>query len=174
MSLATDIMKAKAMRDELNRLERHIAEESQRRPVTPADEKAMIEMQARADAVYEELGRRAPPPLPGEQPIEFRRRLLEPLKKYSEWSNTPLDSLSPDVLDRVEPDIFAAARADAASPTDMADGEIREIVKKDDRTGHVVTTFRGPPSSHFVRQFTRPVRRARLRSWEDYTAMSRL
>jgi hypothetical protein len=173
MSLATDIMKAKAIRDELYALERRISERSQRMgPITPNDEADMRNMQARADEVYESLGRRAPPYLPLERPEEYRRRLLEPMKECSsDWRSVDLNAVDDATLNRIEPQLFAAARADALCPHDLKPGEMREIMKRDERTGHTISTFVGR-DTHFVKQFTRPARRVKFRSWNEYMAMS--
>lgn len=172
MSLATDILKAKEIRDQLYELERRISKQAQMRPITPADENLMRGMQARADAVFNELGRRAPAFLPMERPDEYRRRLLEPLKACSpQWRNADLDRVADDALNVIEQQIFDAARADAKAPHDLKQGEFREIVKTGEG-GHKETIFVGR-DTHFVQQFSRPARRVRLRSWDDYMALSR-
>lgn len=171
-SLAEDVIAAKQLRDQLYALEKDIARKSQMRPITQKDEQEMRGYQARADAVYQASGRRAPEYLPLEQPYEYRRRLLKPLQACSDkWNNVNLDKVDDAIIDNLEADLFEAAKADALSPRDLRPGEMREITNRDEKTGHITTKFVGK-DTHFVRQFTRPARRVKLLDWTQYMAMS--
>jgi hypothetical protein len=170
--LYVDVHRAKSLREELRSLEASIARRQERRQITEADERAMTQMQVRADAVYTELGRRAPPPIGFEYPDEYRIRLLEGIQRHSKtWAKATLDSMSGNVLDLAESQIFEEARTDAACPCDLKPGEIRAIDRRK-TTGHGETRFVGN-DTHFVQRFTRPPARVLFRSAEEYQAMTR-
>lgn len=172
--LAIDIHRAKILREELRSIEGSIEKRLTRRPITRADESAMVDMQVRADSVYQELGRRAPPSMPYEYPDEYRVRLLKELQPHSAtWKNIDLEGLSePAALNLVEQQILQEARADAISPVDIKPHEIRPIVRLDAMTGHTVTRFAGR-DTHFVKQFSRVPRQAIFYSKGEYEAMTR-
>lgn len=177
MTLSVDMAKAAMLRDELRRVESRVLREQARRPLTVADERAMTDMRVRADAVLHELGRYAPPPLPGEYPDEFRVRLLKGIKPHSKtWRDIPDDALhdfraDDGGLDNVERVIFEEARADALCPSDLGPREIRAIEAKGPG-GHSETKFVGGEDAWFGHQFSRRPRLASLRSRDDYMRMS--
>lgn len=168
--LAADINRAKALREELRSLDANIERRLTRKPLTRADESAMTDMQVRADAVYQALGRRAPPPLPYEYPEEFRIRLIEGLRPHStSWHGVSLENLPGTALDQIEAQIFDEARADARCPSDLKPNEIRSLVRQD--SGRMVTDFVG--RGHFVDQFRRPTFRVIFKSAEEYRQIAR-
>jgi hypothetical protein len=166
--LRQDMAEAQAIKDRLRFLVAKIHFDQNRRPISEADERAMKNMQIRADAVYVELGRRAPPANAYEWPDEYRIRLLEGIKHHSKtWKDTRLDSTKDEAfLNLVEQQIFEEARADSAQPVDLKPGEMRAI-EKISAGGHKQTTFVAK-DTHFVRQFTRPAARAQFKSREQY------
>ena len=105
--------------------------------------------QARADAVYSAYGNSAPRPLQGESLLQYRRRLLNDLKQYSEdWKNSDLRVVAVDEasLAIAERQIFAAADAAVRNPASVPIGILREIKNRND-AGHTMTTFVGSPIS---------------------------
>lgn len=168
--LPTKIRKAKAMRDELNHLEREVSREMQataQGPLHEAEEAAMAEMQARADSVYNELGKRAPAPWPGERAPAYRLRLLKPLQGYSEgFKSLDLAAQTPKNIDVFEKQIFSDAIAYADSAERYADNaEPVPIVKTDD-SGRRITTFRGKHS--FINKFKGETRLATIRDPREF------
>lgn len=100
---------------------------------THVDHAAMADAQARADDVYQAFGKRAPAPLQMEGVAAYERRLLEPLKKHSvRWKDADLVKIATDsaAFKVVQEQIYEDARADAARPMDLAEGELRMVEKR--------------------------------------------
>jgi hypothetical protein len=174
MSYADKLEELQRLRAEVRRLERQAETEAKRMsPITEADERTMLSMQSRADEAYTAAGRRAPPPLGHERPDEYRRRLADGVKSYSDrWREANLNVVTDDTaLSVIEEQIYA----DAASHGRTAGLRAREIKPIQSRTaaGHTTIEFVGGPESSFVRAFERPVRRVLFRKPEEYTAMTR-
>jgi hypothetical protein len=74
VTLANDYALARDLKQKLRALEESISRRANQSPITEADERAMVEMQSRADSAYVAAGRRAPVALPLERPDEYRRR----------------------------------------------------------------------------------------------------
>ena len=126
------------------------------KPVSDEDRAKLADIQSRFDSVMIAFGKQAPRALDGETPLGYRRRLLTSLQSYSpDFKDASLagiqDSVSFDVAERI---ILKDAIAAAKSPTDLADGELRPIVKKD-MAGREITEWVGKTS--FVTQFAAPV-----------------
>jgi chemotaxis protein histidine kinase CheA len=130
--------------------------------VSDAEFETMSGIQSRADAVMIMLGKRASRPMLGETPMAYRRRLAAGLKGLSPtWKDIPLESLRDDAFTgAVEDTIYADAAVAARSPMDLDAGTIRAVTQTLP-SGHVETRFMGR-DTHFVRQFSRPVQRARI------------
>jgi len=162
--LPTKIRKAKEMRDALNALEREVTSEMRetaRGPLYEAEQEQIADCQARADSAYNELGRRAPPPLPGERLLQYRRRLLQPLKSHSmTWKDVNLADHSGGNLDVIEKQIYSDAIAYADSAENCPNGDELVPVQKRDDSGRMVTTFRGRHS--FINQFKGAAYRATI------------
>jgi hypothetical protein len=162
--LPEKIRRAKEMRDALNQLEREVTSEMRetaRGPLYEAEQEQIADCQARADSAYSELGRRAPPPMPGERLPQYRRRLLQPLKSHSPtWKDVNLADHSGPNLDVIEKQVYADAIAYADSAENFSGDEIQAIQKRDD-SGRMITTFKGRHS--FVRQFKPVAYRANIR-----------
>lgn len=126
------------------------------KPVSDEDRAKLADIQSRFDSVMIAFGKQAPRALDGETPLGYRRRLLTSLQSYSpDFKDASLagiqDSVSFDVAERI---ILKDAIAAAKSPTDLADGELRKIVKTD-MAGRQIVEFVG--KSTFVKQFAAPV-----------------
>jgi hypothetical protein len=112
MSYAEKLEELQRLRSEVRRLERLAETEAKNmRPLTESDERAMLAMQSRADEAYQAAGRRAPPPLAHERPDEFRRRLADGVKSYSDrWREANLNVVTDDTaLGVIEDQIYADA-----------------------------------------------------------------
>ena len=128
----------------------------QGRPPTESELRAMVGLQARADAVYRDLGMvGAPGPLGNESARSDRLRLLSPLQKYSdEWKKTSLHRINDaPTVDLIEREIYAAAKKTALDPTvTFRPGTLRER-KVEDESGRTWTHWHGSPRtwmSHFM------------------------
>jgi hypothetical protein len=167
--LPEKIRRAKAMRDELNRLEREVSSEMRETaqgPLHEMEENAIADCQARADSVYNELGKRAPAPWPGERLTQYRKRILAPLKPHSKtWSDVDLNTQSGKNLDVIERQIFADAVAFADSNDAVQGDEMRAVHKTDD-SGRRITEWRG--RSSFINQFKGERRLATIRDPREH------
>lgn len=123
--------------------------ESRLKPITDEEHAALTGAQAHADSVYHALGmvRGAPRPLDGEGLLDYRRRLLVPLKQHSAaWKPVDLAKIAADsaAFEVAEKQIYADAMTAAHNPTDLAEDQLRTIVNQDS-TGRQITTFAGKP-----------------------------
>jgi hypothetical protein len=117
--------------------------------------------QARADAAFEPWGFRAPQPLIGQDPQDYRRELCIMAKRQLPYGHKlrikNLKKLPRDVFEVYEPEIYDACREAASRPDSVAPGEIRQIVKHNPTTGHREVHYIGGES--FVKDMGRPGRR---------------
>jgi 8-oxo-dGTP pyrophosphatase MutT (NUDIX family) len=124
------------------------------KPLSDADYHEMHSIQAKADSVYGAFGAnsRAPRPMEGETPPNYRRRLLEGLKKHSQmWKDIDLYvAINDSALPNVEMAIYNDAMVVARNP-DLGEGELRAHNRVLE-SGHRVTEWRGKPSS-WMNQF---------------------
>lgn len=122
------------------------------KPLSHADRDALSIAQARADGVMQLFGKQANPPLAGESPISYRKRLSESLKKYSAMKEVRMDSLDGSAFDLVEERVYADARTAALSPAEAPTGRLIPMVRRDS-AGREITTFAGDPMAwmqHFM------------------------
>ena len=127
----------------------------QSKPLSDADWHEMHAIQARADSVYGAFGAnsRAPRPMDGETPPNYRRRLMEGLKKHSPmWKDIDLYvAINDSALGNVETAIYNDAMQMARNPV-LEEGELRPH-KRVLESGHTSVEFYGKPSSwinHFA------------------------
>lgn len=129
--------------------------------VTDADYHALVARQSRADDIFTAFGERAPRPQVGETEGMYRRRIAGLLQKHSDqWKEVVLDAMPDIAFDKIESQVYADAATRARMPNDLAKNAIRERTR-DLGTGHKVTEFFGGEGAHFVRGFSRNVRRVR-------------
>lgn len=127
--------------DRIARVERMIPKQ-----ISDADYAKMADAQAKADAVYMAFGDSAPRPLQGESLGSYRRRLASGLKAHSpSLKDVNLMKITDKAAyDFMEQTIFADALNAAMKPTDLPEGQLREIREKD-VTGRVISRFVGEP-----------------------------
>jgi hypothetical protein len=132
--------------------------ESLMKPKSDEEHSAFADAQARADAVFNGFGQRAPRPLEGEALGDYRRRLATKLKGYSPtWKTVKFSKLDDDTFSIAESAVYSDAAAAAANPVDLNPGELRMVTKVDPTTGVRTNVFYGKES--FVKQMGRPGRR---------------
>jgi hypothetical protein len=132
--------------------------ESLMKPKSDDEHAAFADAQARADAVFNGFGQRAPRPLEGEAIVDYRKRLATKLKGYSQvWKNVKLSALPEEAFTVAETQVYSDAVAAAINPTDLEAGELRQVTKTDPTTGVRTIVFYGKES--FVKQMGRPGRR---------------
>ena len=102
-------------------------------PITAADHALFSEQQARADEVYQAHGKQAPGPMAGETVTAYMKRLLKPFQAFSpRWKDADLDKISTDAaaFGTVQQQVYADGLAEAARPSNLADGEVRLVERK--------------------------------------------
>lgn len=133
-------------------------EKSLPKQMTDAERGEFTAFQVKADEVYSANGSRAPGPVLNEDLVPYRRRLIAGLKHLSPTYKDVDTSAVADaaMLTVIESVVYKDATAASFNPPDLAEGELREIVRVDS-LGHKTIEFRG--NTHFVRSLTRPARR---------------
>jgi hypothetical protein len=148
-SLRKQITEQKSMIDHLNAM---------MKPRSDDEHAAFADAQARADAVFNGFGQRAPRPLEGEALFDYRKRLATKLKTHSTaWKGVKLSQLPEEAFGIAESQIYADADTAAANPIDLGAGELRMVTKIDPSTGVRSNVFYGKES--FVKNMGRPGRR---------------
>lgn len=136
-------------RAEAMALRRQIADLNVRAPaiISDSDRERYALFQEQADPAFQAFGDRAPAPLQGETPTQYKRRLGTKLQAHSpRWKDARLSALSDDVtLDTVVSDIYADAIGAARKGVDVPAGQLREITTQ--IGGHTHVTFEGGPDS---------------------------
>jgi hypothetical protein len=122
-------------------------------------------IQERADDAFAPWDFRAPTPVLGCDPDEYRRSLLIKAKKLLPGDNrlrhVEVRKLPSNALERFEDMIYPAAKATAYDRDSVADGETRRVVQTD-TNGMKIINWVGNRS--FIHDFARPGHRARIRT----------
>jgi len=137
-------------RAEAAALRAEIARLSARAPaiLADADRERFADIQVRADSAFQAFGERAPGPLEGETPTQYKRRIGAKLQAHSpKWKDTRLSAIADDAtLDVIMDDIYADSIAAARRGVDVPRGHLREVKTRND-AGHTFIAFEGSPSS---------------------------
>ena len=121
-----------------------------RTPLSGEEHHEMREAQARFDSVAAALGDSAGPPVLGERPLEYRRRLAGKLATHSgRFKNSRFDSAEAAVLDVIEPLLHADAVQAARNSAGI--GKTIQVVSRED--GRDITRTYGDPLA-WMRHFT--------------------
>jgi 8-oxo-dGTP pyrophosphatase MutT (NUDIX family) len=140
-------------------LRRQIEEMNQRltgltRPLSAAERDELSRVQGRADRLAHMFGDSVSPPLHGESPIAYRKRLAAKFQKHSEvMKDEKLDGLSERAFAVVEDRIYADAQAAARSPAKQPQGRL--LPHTDHSTGRPITTYTGDPNA-WMQHFKAP------------------
>ena len=130
---------------EAEALRAQIADLQARAPaiISDADRERFAAIQEQADPVFQAFNDRAPAPLDGETPTQYKRRLGAKLQAHSpKWKESRLSAISDEaVLDTVLSDIYADSMTAARRGVDVPRGQLRMI----SRTvgGHTINEFEG-------------------------------
>jgi len=147
------------LRAQIEALERKVAH-AIRQP-SNAERDLISATHARADSVARLYGTTASQIVPGEDSLQYRRRLLAPFAKHSERHRTTrTESIPADLIGVVEEQIYndaATAALDSASHTPGALVPIQER----DTAGRLVTRFVGDIATAFA-PFMTPGKPARI------------
>lgn len=117
--------------------------EARMKPVTAEDRDALARAQMRADSIAGLFGQRASPPIPGETPLDYRRRLAGDYKQHSAmFKDKSLANFDADMLGFAEERIYADAATAARSPGRAANGTLIPI-RTVDEAGRTITSWTG-------------------------------
>lgn len=131
----------KEMQDQIAALQKQLSATT--RPLSSEDRDELARVQARADSVMQMFGDSATPPLHGESPIEYRRRMAAKLQKHStDMKDAKLDSIEGAMFKIAEDKIYADAQMAANSPAAIRPGVLIPHVSTDE-AGRRITRFSG-------------------------------
>ena len=132
-------------RAEAAALRAEIARLNSRAPsiIADADRERFAVIQEQADPAFQAFGDRAPAPLQGETPTQYKRRLGTKLQGHSpKWKDARLSAVADEqLLDTILTDVYADAVVAARRGVDVPQGQLREVVRQ--RGGHTIIEFEG-------------------------------
>ena len=123
------------------------------------DRERFAVIQEQADPAFQAFGDRAPAPLDGETPTQYKRRLGAKLQSNSpKWATSRLSAVSDDaMLDTILTEVYSDSIAAARRGADVMPGQLREITRQ--VGGHIINEFVGEPVS-WMSDFSGHARRA--------------
>jgi hypothetical protein len=129
--------------------------------LTQRQQQACQMWQAYYDDVGKQVGVRAPPPVLGQHPNDYRRETLRMFKKsflnHHPLAKINMRGLPDDVLPQFEAQVLEAVPKEAYNPASVPEGELRRVERLD-QTGRVAEiNWIGQTS--FVKDMGRPGRR---------------
>lgn len=140
---------ADSTRAELASLRAEIAALNRRAPamLNDMDRERFAAIQEKADPAFQAFGDRAPGPLDGETPTQYKRRLGSKLQSNSpKWATSKLSAVADDnMLDTILADVYADSIAAARRGADVLPGQMRTITRQSG--GHTINEFVGEPAS---------------------------
>ena len=152
---------ADSVRTEMATLRAEIAALNRRAPamLSDMDRERFAVIQEQADPAFQAFGDRAPAPLDGETPTQYKRRLGAKLQSNSpKWATSRLSAVSDDaMLDTILTEVYSDSIAAARRGADVMPGQLREISRQ--VGGHTINEFVGEPVS-WMSDFAGHARRA--------------
>lgn len=120
------------------------------KPVSYADRNAVALAFRRADAIYQKLGLRTPMALPGESAMTYRRRLADPLRRFSPtFKNHAIhDSIGGPAFDHIESVVYREAEQSAMTVLHDSSGRLREVTTE--QHGKTRVEFFGDPRAAWL------------------------
>ena len=104
---------------------------------------------------------RAPAPVLGQDPGDYRRDLAVRAKKLlpdgHKFRNAQYRRLDESAMNAMEPQLLEAVKKEARNPNTVVPGQFRLVPEIDPQNGLKINTFVGPES--FIKQFARSGRR---------------
>jgi hypothetical protein len=118
-------------------------------------EKNLWAAKAKADEALMPFHKAAPRSFTDESHDLYRRRVLPLVQQHAPgYENVKVDDARGTAFDLIEKQIYDAARQEASRPTQIAEGELREV-KRMDASGRPFYEYFGKPSS-WMSQFAHP------------------
>jgi hypothetical protein len=128
------------------------------------DPTAMAARQEKADNALRLHNQNAPRHLEGETEVQYARRLAEKVQKYApNMKYVNINEAMGSAFELIEKQIYEDARREAAHPTMIPEGELREV-KTADETGRQISQFYGHPKAWISNFSHEPKRLAGLRT----------
>jgi hypothetical protein len=122
---------------------------------------AREQYQANYDETLRQIGMRAPQPVIGQSPDDYRRETLRQLKKTylqnHELYRVNMRSLRSDALQAFEPQVLSAVLTEAVNPNNVPKGELKQV--KELNVFGQVSAIKFIGQESFVKQLGRPGRR---------------
>lgn len=111
------------------------------------EDSAMTDARVRCDSAYQAVGKRAPEPFSGEKALDFRKRALIALQKYSpEHKDVNIRAVSDAaVLGVIEKAIYGDARKTIDEEMNNTQGQLHKRVRSDE-AGRQITEYQGDPN----------------------------
>jgi hypothetical protein len=112
-----------------------------------ADETELMKLHEIADEVLKQHNQFAPRFMEGETVTSYQKRLASRVQQHApSMKNINVRDTRGSAFDLVEKQIYAEARREADRPSNIPDGELREM-RKFDATGRPFYEFHGRPST---------------------------
>ncbi|WP_455872152.1 NUDIX hydrolase [Serratia proteamaculans] len=144
-----DAEDAEAKKQEDEEKARSDAEEKAKQDAeeTAREDSAMTDARVRCDSAYQAVGKRAPEPFSGEKALDFRKRALIALQKYSpEHKDVNIRAVSDAaVLGVIEKAIYSDARKTIDEEMNNTQGQLHKRVRSDE-AGRQITEYQGDPN----------------------------
>ena len=115
--------------------------------INDADRERFAQIQEDADPVFQAFNDRAPAPLPGETPTQYKRRLGGKMQAHSpRWKDARLSAVSDEViLDGILDEVYADSMAAARRGADIPKGQLR--ARERSSGGHTIIEYDGDTES---------------------------
>jgi hypothetical protein len=121
-------------------------------------EKNVQEARARLDEAIQPFDRAAPRPFTDENAELYRKRTLPIVQQYApNYQDVKVDDARGSAFDLLEKEIYDDARQEAHRPTNIPDGELRQVTRYD-ASGRPYYDFFGSPRA-WMDNFAAPKKR---------------
>ena len=120
-------------------------------PIEP--EHLFVEERSKADEILRQQNRSAPRPFPEERLSQYEKRLTDEVRKIApSFKDVNLYEASGTAFNFLKSQVYEDAQREALRPTQIPDGELREV-KRYDQSGRVSYEYFGKPST-WMNQFS--------------------
>jgi hypothetical protein len=107
----------------------------------------LVALQEKADEVFKPFNKSAPRSIEGETVEGYRKRLAARIQQHApNMKDINVRDARGSAFDLLEKQIYDEARREASRPSNIPDGEMREITKYD-ATGRPFLEFHGSPKA---------------------------